>query len=359
MANLLHELYERDRGVWDACAATYEERIVHGHPDVTAYEEFEEDLLDRLLLFLARDCEKDLALYDVGCGSGRLHLRYACQSVVAEELGAEEQKRLLQARRDNPKYAYEPYIAQRLRSIGGIDFSHEMLELAAAKLRAAGLGELIGQRCGLDQGSAFKLAPFASAPLPVVVSVCNSIGVMQGEVGAQALFQSMARTVAESGGIAIISAYRRETVADFALGNYESTMDVCGQPRWLKPETHSTQRQVPRLYKRAYDKNPSVVVDVYDEAGNLIQENHTLMRDEQLARQTVETGQIRTHSGYESNWYSWEQFEEWIAAYWPAGQCYHLAGKSLDALRGAPAQFAVLDASGLLAPLLQRWNKEA
>ncbi|MCA1810027.1 MAG: hypothetical protein LC725_11360, partial [Lentisphaerae bacterium] len=72
----LPERYARDQKIWDDCAQAYEAAIVHGHPDVTAYENFEEDLLDRILLFLARDARQELHLYDVGCGSGRLHLRY-------------------------------------------------------------------------------------------------------------------------------------------------------------------------------------------------------------------------------------------------------------------------------------------
>ena len=50
----LEAMVERDRRVWNDCAGTYEERIVCGHPDVLAYESFEEDFLDRVLAFLAR-----------------------------------------------------------------------------------------------------------------------------------------------------------------------------------------------------------------------------------------------------------------------------------------------------------------
>ena len=40
----LKEKYEKDKTTWDECAATYEKQIVGGHPDILAFENFEEDL---------------------------------------------------------------------------------------------------------------------------------------------------------------------------------------------------------------------------------------------------------------------------------------------------------------------------
>ncbi|MBA3847140.1 MAG: hypothetical protein H0X45_10890, partial [Planctomycetes bacterium] len=89
--------YDRDRHVWDACANTYERQIVGGHPDVRAYEAFEEDLFDRVLRHLAA-AGNALRLYDVGCGSGRLHLRYGLQTTDAATLTSGDAARVGAAR---------------------------------------------------------------------------------------------------------------------------------------------------------------------------------------------------------------------------------------------------------------------
>ena len=358
MTGTLKETYARDQRVWDSCAKTYEDRIVCGHPDVTAYECFEEDFLDRVVLYLARELGKRMHIYDVGCGSGRLHLRYAMKSTDTALLNSRDAETVHGLRRLNPSYAFEPALAVHIDSVGGIDFSASMLDLARAKLYESGLGCFVGDKLRLKQGSAFDLQPMPTEPLPVVVSVCNSVGVMQGPEGAMELYKSVRRAVETAGGIGIISGYRQEAVGTFALGNYESTMDVCGQPRWLSPDTYASARyrQVPRRYKRAYDPDPRVVVDVFDPEGNLVQAGHVLIRDETRVRQTVETGHIRTHTDYESHWYPFSLVDEWINEHWPAGCSYHLAGVDIDVLRGEPAQLSILDPRGLLKPLLARWK---
>lgn len=229
----LDEIYQRDQRVWDECAETYEDRIVRGHPDVLAYESFEEDLLDRVLLYLSAEQKRPLHLYDVGCGSARLHLRYGMKTMNVGELAEPDAERVRLLRRLISEYEYDPQLSQHLHSIGGIDFSSCMLKTAEMKLSDFGLGSRLGKNLTLEHGSAFDLQAMDGGLFPVVVSVCNSIGVMQGPEGASELFKSLRRTVETAGGIAIISGYRREAVETFALGNYESTMDVCGQPRWL------------------------------------------------------------------------------------------------------------------------------
>ena len=184
MPQNLKQAYERDRAVWNSCARTYEEQIVSGHPDVTAYENFEEDLIDRILLHLIRDCRETVRLYDVGCGSGRLHLRYGLKTVRSDSLPYGERSRIRGARLGNPGYGFDSSLSQGLESVGGVDFSAEMLELAREKMKRAGLGSAIGNRLTLEQGSAFDLRPFPRKPLPFLVTVCNSIGVMQGPEGA-------------------------------------------------------------------------------------------------------------------------------------------------------------------------------
>lgn len=327
MERTLTRRYVRDREVWNKCAQVYERQVVAGHPDIAAYEAFEEDFLDALLCHLATSQPRPIVLYDIGCGSGRLHLRYG---------------RLMAA-------GASP-LAERLSSVGGLDFSAEMISLARAKLSENGLAQLEPDRLWFVEGSAFDLDPMPDTPLPVLVSLCNSIGVMQGPPGAASLFQSMRRAVETAGGIALISAYRRRAVPTHALGNYESTMDVSGQPRWLSPGDYASPEymQVPKAYKRAYDPTPSIEVDVFKRSGEAVCAGWRLERDPDAVAEVVRTGHIRTYSDYESRWYSFEQFGGWIEAHWRGLPTYHLAGASLDVFRAAPAQFALLDAGGLL-----------
>lgn len=327
MDQTLARHYARDRDVWNECAPVYERQVVAGHPDIAAYEAFEEDFLDALLCHLAATQPRPIMLYDIGCGSGRLHLRYG---------------RLLASGAS--------VLAERLASVGGLDFSAEMIALARRKLAENDLASLEPDQLWFVEGSAFELEPMPDAQLPVLVSLCNSVGVMQGPAGAASLFQSMRRAVEQAGGIALISAYRRRAVPTHALGNYESTMDVSGQPRWLTPDDYASGEyvQVPRAYKRAYDPTPTIDVDVFTRSMEPVCPGHRLERDPDAVAEVVRTGHIQTYSDYESRWYSFEQFDRWIEAHWCGAPSYHLAGASLDVLRAAPAQFALFDAGGRL-----------
>lgn len=351
----LNMQYRHDQRLWDSCATAYESAIVQGHPDVAAYEHFEEDFLDRVLLYLIRDCERDVHLFDVGCGSGRLHLRYGLKSF--DHNGDHPSSAVAYYHQSSHnEFQYSPWLASGLKRIGGLDFSREMLALARCKIENAGVGAFLGSRLYFEHGSAFDLQPQPEEPLPLAVTLCNSIGVMQGPEGAKALFQSMRRAVEPAGGIAIISAYRREAVADFALGNYESTMDVSGQPLWLKPDTYANAdyHQKPKYYKRAYSRNKKIETSVYNFRGNLIHDSFTLSRDDEEVSKVIATGHIKTCLKYESYWYSDTQFSEWISAYWPKDRVWHLAGKYLDCLRAAPAQLVILDISNRLQPFFRR-----
>ncbi len=354
----LAETYQRDQKVWDGCARTYERQIVGGHPDVIAYEEFEEDLVDRMALFLAADAGVDFKLYDVGCGSARMHQRMGLRIAEDATVPKEDAARIRALRQGNSRHGFDPMLGTRLKRIEGLDFSNEMIAIATEKLRDSGLGSLLGDRLGLEQGSAFDLQPMAAEPLPVLVSVCNSIGVMQGPEGASSLFQSMRRAVEQAGGIAMISGYRKEAVKAFALGNYESTMDVCGQPRWLTPADYTGEQfvKIPRHYKRAYSSDPTIVVDVVDAKGKPVASGVELRRDPNVVQETIASGHIQTYTDYESRWYAFSQFDQWIKEHWAGLNSYHLAGQRLDALRGAPAQLAILDPRGLLKPLIERWT---
>ena len=357
LSSPLEARVERDRRVWNECAGTYEERIVCGHPDVLAYESFEEDFLDRTLSFLAREQDQSLGLYDVGCGSGRLHLRYGLKVTSTAGLPEADGRRVSAERKRHDAYAYDPLLAEKLAYVGGLDFSSEMLALATNKLRDAGLESMLGPRLRLERASAFDLAPMAGAVVPVVVCVCNSIGVMQGPEGAEKLFASIERAVGSVGGIGVISAYRKEAVGSHALGNYESTMDVCGQPKWLTPDTYAgaRYRKVPKGYKRAHDPSDFIEVDVFDQDGSLVAESQRLVRSADLVRRTTESGHIQTHTDYESRWYSFAQFEAWMASRWAGHKAWHLLGAELDVMRGEPAQIAILDPRERLTGLFQRW----
>lgn len=354
----LAEAYQRDRNVWNACAGVYETRIVSGHPDVVAYQAFEEDLLDRLLIYLMKDRDEPVHLLDVGCGSGRLHLRYGLRTATDAEMDRPSADLMRRARQASSGFEYDGNLAEGLHSVEGLDFSESMIELAKKKLIAAGLGSLIGSRLLFRKGSAFDLQPLAGEPLPVVASLCNSIGVMQGPSGAANLFKALRRAVEAAGGIAVISGYRKDSVGTFALGNYESTMEVCGQPVWLEPDTYAGPQftRVPRKYKRARDPEQTICVNVLDGEGHIVKRDMVLRRNELAVKEVIRTGHIATHSDYESYWYSLEQFDEWISEHWPEGRSYHLAGKSLDSLRAEPAQIAILDMGGRLDGLLSRWR---
>jgi hypothetical protein len=180
---------------------------------------------------------------------------------------------------------------------------------------------------------------------------------MQGEKGAVALFKSLRRTVEAAGGIAIISCYRQKAIESFALGNYESTMNVSGQPRWLKPDTYAGPEylKIPRYFKRAHDPSDSIIVDVYESEGKLVKEGFELQRDPEAVKYTMETGHIRMHSDYESHWYSFEQFDEWIEEFWSGSQAYHLAGNAIDCIRAQPVQLAVYDPANRLEELFNSW----
>ncbi|MBN1592299.1 MAG: class I SAM-dependent methyltransferase [Candidatus Coatesbacteria bacterium] len=358
MVDSLRSAFERDRQVWDSCASDYENQIVCGHPDVVAYESFEEDLLDRVLLYLIRDCGRSVHLHDIGCGSGRLHVRYGLKVTNENGLFSEAAERVRNARQALPGSQRSGILARGLSAIKGVDFSSSMIDIARRKIAAAGLDGLIDSRLVLRVGSAFELEPQPPNPTPVLVSLCNSIGVMQGQIGAENLFRAMRRAVESACGIAIISAYSKHAIGSFALGNYESTMEVCGQPNWLLPATYSDSRymKVPRDYKQAHDPNQDILVDVVDLNGEIVEENFRLHRDEQLVKEVIRTGHIETYSDYESYWYSFEQFDEWIERLWPKEHSYHIRGARIDALRAEPAQLAILDASGSLQELLKRWR---
>lgn len=352
----LKKKYEQDRITWDDCAETYEKHIVGGHPDILAFENFEEDFLDRLLYHLAEQQDRLIKLMDIGCGSGRLHIRYGNKMTkVLSELQSD--LHLAEAKENNADFAYDPIIACKLHEVWGIDFSKEMIRLAESKLSLAGLNDQRSAKLNFEQGSAFELEVEPNDILPVAICLVNSIGVMQGPKGARALFKSMRRAVEKAGGIAIISCYQQEYLQSYGLGQYESTLDVSGQPWWTTPDTYASEKfkQVAREYKRAHSNNKELVVDVFNKKGHKVKAGHVLKRDLLKTAEVLKTGHIKTYSNYESNWYNFEHIEELARTLW-SDDAYHFKTKELDRLRAEPAQMAVFDGGDHVRELFRKWG---
>jgi SAM-dependent methyltransferase len=352
----LQRKYETDMQTWDACASTYERQIVGGHPDILAFEQFEEDCLDRILRFLSSIQDRPVKLMDIGCGSGRLHIRYGAKTKPVTEL--EQSHPLVSLKMNSPTLAFDPILAGYLGEVWGIDFSQNMIDLAKEKLEKYGLNNPQEMALTFEQGSAFKLQEQPDSILPVAVCLVNSIGVMQGLEGANALFKSMRRAVEAAKGIAIISCYQQEYISSYGLGQYESTMDVSGQPCWMEPDTYATSqfKQVPKRYKLAHNNDDKVLVDVFDSNGNLIKEDHFLYRNSKKTDQTIKTGDINTVSNYKSHWYSFNHIEQLINTHWGIENSFHIKTRDLDIIRAEPAQMAVLDYSGYLKNLFMQWQ---
>ena len=322
----LYDKYSNDKKIWDNCAITYEDQVVSGHPDIVAYEKFEENFLDRILNYLDRNSGRKIKIVDVGCGSGRLHLRYG-------------------------KHVRIPSLAR----IYGLDFSEKMLEIARMKLKQESVEGLSSPVLEFEQGSAFDLQPHTGPELPVAVNLVNSIGVMQGEEGAQKLFIAMRRCVEPSGGIAVISCYQGAFVRQYALPQYESTLNFCGQPVWLKPDTFASGAYTlkPKYYKRVNQDESSLEVEVY-ENNKLIKPSFLLYRDKKLTEEVVRTGRIKTYSDYESNWYSFSQIEKWMNEHWGGLTMYHIPTQVIDTESAEAGQLAILDINNTLKKFISK-----
>ncbi|MCJ7801336.1 MAG: class I SAM-dependent methyltransferase [Candidatus Marinimicrobia bacterium] len=346
--NTLKKNYEIDKQTWDKCAETYERQIVGGHPDILAFEQFEEDLLDRIIRLLGRKQKRKIKLMDIGCGSGRLHIRYGAKAHNISELDSTHP--LVKLKIQSQNLRFDPDVTKILSEVWGVDFSKKMIDLAHEKIAKAGLNKNNFIKLTLEQGSAFELEEQSDEFLPIAICLVNSISVMQGIKGARNLFKSMRKAVESAKGIAIISCYQQEYIESYGLGQYESTMDVSGQPIWMQPDTYKGPfyELVPKQYKLAHSKNDSIIVDVFDSTGILIKKNHVLTRDPKKTKKIIKTGDIETYSNYNSHWYSYNEIQSLIDRYWDAKHVYHIRTKDLDVLRAEPAQMAILDYSGYL-----------
>jgi SAM-dependent methyltransferase len=351
----LQKKYLIGKKTWDECAEVYERQIVGGHPDITAFEDFEEDFLDQLLIHLTQAQNRPIRLMDIGCGSGRLHIRYGTKSIPDFELNNIHPVSRL--RQNQPKYNFDGLLSEVIKEVWGIDFSPAMIELAKKKIKKLNIDRDIKIKLTFSQGSAFKLEKEPANNFPVAVCLVNSIGVMQDQEGAVALFKSMRHAVEEAKGIAIISCYQKEYLQSYGLGQYESTLDVSGQPRWLFPSTYASKpyKQIPKQYKRAHSQSPYTVVDVYGADNKLVKQGYRLERDPYITEQILKSGHISTYSNYQSNWYSKDQIREWTETHW-GSSTYHFETKELDTLRAEPAQMTIFDPGHHLKELFNHWN---
>jgi len=352
----LHKKYETDRQTWDECAETYERQIVGGHPDILAFEEFEEDFLDHILRFLCKKQERPIKLMDIGCGSGRLHIRYGVKTKKISEL--DKASTLFELKMNCPELAYDPVLSKSLTEVWGIDFSQKMIDLAKNKIEKIGLNKNQGTALTLKQGSAFELEEQSNKVLPIAICLVNSIGVMQGFEGANALFESMRKAVEKANGIAIVSCYQQEYIESYGLGQYESTMDVSGQPIWMHPDTYASPeyKQIPKYYKLAHSKDGTIAVDVLDNQNKLIKKNHILKRSKEKTRQTIKTGDIITHTDYKSHWYSFNDIDELTNKHWGTKHTHHIKTRDIDVIRAEPSQMAIVDYGNYLEDILRIWK---
>ena len=351
----LKRRYDADKVVWDSCAEVYEERVVGGHPDIALMEDFEETLLDALLRCLADKTSRPIKLYDLGCGSGRLHIRYGAKTTKIKELPNDHPVSKLKEHK--PELEYDPVLDNSLKEIEGFDFSQKMINLAEAKVAEYQIDDTSNLKFTLTQGSAFEADYDGREYLPVAVCLINSIGVMQGEAGAVQLFEAMRNVTEAAGGVALISCYRKSYFPHYGLGQYESTLTVSGQPVWLVPDTYAAEQYVLESsgYKRAYSKDDTVVADVYNEGGEKIEKGFVLRREPEAVAEVVRTGRIETHAGYKSRWYSLDRINGWMEKLW-AGDRYHIESKELDVVRAEPGQLAIMDCGRNCEGLFERWG---
>ncbi|MBU1099301.1 MAG: class I SAM-dependent methyltransferase [Bacteroidetes bacterium] len=316
----LDKQVNRDILLWDNIADESEKSVLSGHPDIIAYENFEEQLLDKILMELTEKGNKPIKLVDICTGAGRIPEHYH-NKIMNEEF---------------------PF---NLNHIHGIDISKRALEMAESKL--SGMDEDIVKRLNMtfELGSAFDLKEENDLSIPILVNLNNSIGTLQGYEGAQQLFISMRKAVEKANGIGIISCYSNNYIEDYALNIYESAMQVTGQPQWLEPTnyTSSEYKMLPKELKAFGNLSKDTYCDIYDQNGLLAEEDYKLTRAPTKVRAVNITGNIKTYRGYSSMWYSPLIINQWINSHWNGCKTYYIETKDLDEKLAPFGQLAILD----------------
>ena len=62
----------KEQKVWNRCADKYSNRIISGYSEISLLQDFEEDFLDYILMYIINKKHKPISLLDLGCGSGRI-----------------------------------------------------------------------------------------------------------------------------------------------------------------------------------------------------------------------------------------------------------------------------------------------
>ncbi|MGD8780012.1 MAG: class I SAM-dependent methyltransferase [Ignavibacteria bacterium] len=318
---------EESKKKWDKYAVNYDKHIVNGHPDIVNFIKFEEEFINNILLFLSARQSRPLKLFDVCSGSGRIHNYYYNLYKNSNE---------------------ETVFPSKLKWIHGIDISKNLLDIAKNKLEfdtGTDSKEIDKLKFSFEQKSAFDLSFENNDFITVATNLLNTIGVLQPPEGSQKLFKSIRDLTEKNGGIGIISCFEKKYVETHALNQYESTMQVSGQPIWTFPNeyTSSGYTFVPKEYKTKGNVSHDTVVDVIDKNGDIIRENFTIKRNFSKTHSTILSGNVKTFTGYESMWYSYEVIDQWIKKYWDGLPAYHFETQTIDKTKAEAGQIAILD----------------
>jgi hypothetical protein len=81
-----------------------------------------------------------------------------------------------------------------------------------------------------------------------------------------------------------------------------------------------------------------------------------LYRDKDIAQEVIKSGHIRTHTNYESNWYSFNQIADWINKYWDGLTTYHIPTNQIDSKHAEAGQLAILDAGNYLKDFVEKYT---
>ena len=318
----VNQWIKSDTDFWNSKADAYDKDIVKGHPDIVAFENFEMLLVDDILKEIAKKNDAPIKLIDLCTGTGRIFEHYLSM----------------------PENKYP----EALTSIHGIDISQRALEISGKKINELKSNRDI--KTSLEQRSVLDLEIEPDSSIPVFVNLNNAIGNLQGPDGAEQLFKRINELVKKTNGIAIISCFLREYIEQYALNQYESTMQVYGQPNWLESNSYTSRENTitSKETKVKGDSSTKITCDILGKDNEILEEDLTLQRSPSKTRAVVLTGNIKTHLGYSTMWYSDSIIEQWIKKYWSEFTTYHIFTRDLDQERAEFGQLAIIDGNNYL-----------